>query len=500
MKTRIRQIEWYMKYPHDAQNKWFNKLIAMAAPTEWGRKYDYKSIKNPDDFRFRVPVNDYEALKPFIERMRAGEQNVLWPSDIKWFSQSSGTTADKSKYIPVSREALDDCHFKGGRDMLTMYCNNYPQTKLFSGKAIGMSGTYNYQDSGSNIRYGDISAILLRHLPFWITMFRTPVRSVALLGEWETKIEQIARLTMKQNVTSITGVPSWTLILLKHILSAAQKDNIAHVWPNLELFVHGGVSFEPYRDQFKKICPPEMNYMEAYNASEGFFAIQDTSQSEMLLMPDHGVYYEFMPLSELGKDNPKTCLLHEVNTSDQYAVIISTNAGLWRYMIGDTIRFTNLSPYRIRIMGRTRLFINAVGEELMIDNAERAMAITCQSTGAVINEFTAAPVYFGEQQNAAHEWIVEFVNYPDHIENFTHSLDNALKSQNSDYEAKRHNNMVLRAPVITVVENGTFYEWMKSKGKLGGQNKVPRLSNDRRIADEIIAFVQSQKKLKKELT
>jgi hypothetical protein len=490
MKKRISQIEFFMKHPHEVQQDWFRKLIDVSSDTEWGRKYDYGSIRTPEDFQKRVPISDYEALKPYIERLQQGEKNLLWPTEIKWFAKSSGTTADKSKFIPVSQEAIEECHFKGGKDMLSIYCNNYPETRLFSGKVLGMAGTHNLGDDNALWYHGDVSAILLENLPFWVSLLRTPDRSIALMDEWESKIEQIARTTMSEDVTNITGVPSWTLLLLKRILEIAGKKNMIEVWPNLELFVHGGVNFAPYRDQFEKIVPPKMNYLETYNASEGFFGIQDRTHSrEMLLMLDYGIYYEFLPIDELGNEDPKPLLLHEVKIGEVYGLIITTNAGLWRYLIGDTIRFTSLAPYRIVIAGRTRNFINSVGEELMIDNADQAISLACEKTGATINEYTAAPVYFKDNENAAHEWLIEFEIMPDEIESFTDSLDQALKHLNSDYEAKRYRDMILRKPIVRIMPKGTFYNWLKKKGKLGGQNKVPRLANDRKYVDEIMELI-----------
>jgi hypothetical protein len=486
MKRRISQIEYFMNHPHEVQLDWFNRLISQAASTEWGRNFDYASIKSPEDFQRRVPLSDYDFFKPYIDRMQAGEYNILWPGEIKWFAKSSGTTADKSKFIPVSREAIDECHFKGGKDLLSIYCNNYPDTKLFTGKVLGMSGTHNKGIAKGATYSGDVSAVLLENLPSWISHRRTPDRSIALMAEWESKIEKIARTTMIENVTNITGVPSWTLLLLKRILEIAGKENIAEVWPNLELFIHGGVNFSPYREQFEKIVPQTMNYLEAYNASEGFFGIQDRSDSsELLLMLDYGIYYEFIPLDELELENPNVLQLHEVKTGEVYALLISTNAGLWRYLIGDTVRFTSTSPYRILITGRTKNFINAVGEELMIDNAEKAISLACEHTGAILNEFTAAPVYFNDNENAAHEWLIEFERNPENIDLFCEQLDLELQKVNSDYEAKRYHDMILRKPIIRVLPKGTFYKWLKHKGKLGGQNKVPRLSNDRKYIEEI---------------
>lgn len=494
MKKRFHQIELFMKYPHDVQAEWLRRLVNAARDTEWGRLYGYKSINHWNDFRNRVPVNDYEALKPWIDRLRTGEQNLLWNSEIKWFAKSSGTTNNKSKFIPVSYEALEECHFKGGKDLLSIYCNNHPDTRIFDGRSLAMGGSHTIREINNASYYdGDLSAILMQNLPFWAEFLRTPQLSVALMDEWESKIEKMARVTSQEDVTNIAGVPSWTLLLIKKILEITGKSNLSEVWPNLELFFHGGVSFVPYRDQFRQlISSPGMNYVETYNASEGFFGIQDqTHNDSMLLMLDYGIFYEFMPLEELGNSNPKVLSLEEVELNRNYALIISTNAGLWRYLIGDTVMFTSLAPYRIRITGRTKNFINAFGEELIVDNAENALAVACRKCKAVVSEYTAAPVYFSNQQAGAHEWIIEFETPPVNLEYFIETFDNALKSLNSDYEAKRYHNMILREPKVHQVPHGTFYLWLKQRGKLGGQHKVPRLSNERVYLEEVLAIAAS---------
>jgi hypothetical protein len=488
MKKRIHQIELFNKYPYDVQYEWFKKLIASAKDTEWGKKYEYKSILNFDQFKERVPINDYESLKPYINRLRKGEQNILWNSDIRWFAKSSGTTSDKSKFIPVSEESLEECHFKGGKDMLSMYCNNNPETQIFSGRGLAMGGSHQINEVNNEAYYdGDLSAIIMQNLPFWAEFIRVPNLSIALMNEWESKIEKIAYSTINHNVTNMLGVPSWMLLLIKRILDISGKSNLMEVWPNLEVYFHGGVSFIPYREQYRKLIASDtFKYVETYNASEGFFGIQDRNNSqEMLLMLDYGIFYEFLPLSELYSENPKTIQLDEVDTDTHYVLVISTNAGLWRYIVGDTIRFTSLDPYRIQITGRTKSFINAVGEELIVDNAEKALAIACEKTHSVVNEYTAAPVYFQGNTNAVHEWLIEFAIPPDNLDFFVETFDNALKSINSDYEAKRYHNMVLRKPEVYPVPEGTFYQWLRKHNKLGGQHKVPRLSNERKFVEEI---------------
>lgn len=487
MKKRMHQIDLFIKYPYEVQSELFRRLITSAKNTEWGKKYGYESIKTIEHYKLRVPINEYEDLKPYIDRVRQGEQQVLWSSDIKWFAKSSGTTSDKSKFIPVSPEALEECHYKGGKDMLSLYCSNNPETGVFDGKAIGLVGSHNYPSKDARSYHGDVSAILMENLPFWVQLIRTPDRTIALMNEWESKIEQMAKITMEENVTNISGVPSWTLLLLKRILELTGKDTISEIWPNFEVFIHGGVNFSPYRNQFSRIVPEGTKYLQTYNASEGFFGIQDRNDADdMLLMLDYGIYYEFLPLDQLDEESPKTLSLDEVETGKNYAVIISTNAGLWRYKIGDTVRFTSLNPFRIQVSGRTRHFINAFGEELIIDNAEQAIAIASQKADAVINEYTAAPVYFDDDSNAAHEWLIEFEHPPKNGEYFIEVLDNALKSINSDYEAKRYHSMILDQPIVRQMPKGSFYLWLKEKGKLGGQNKVPRLSNNRKYIEEIL--------------
>jgi len=492
MKKRMHQIELFMKYPHDVQEEWFKKLITAAKQTEWGKKYGYESITSYEEFINRVPLNDYEDLKPYVERLRKGEQNLLWNSEIKWFAKSSGTTSDKSKFIPVSQEALDECHFKGGKDLISLYCNINDDTQIFTGKLLGMGGTHFSDNPEIGSYVGDVSAIIMENLPAWIELIRTPELSIALMEEWEHKIERIAEVTIKESVTNITGVPSWTLVLLKRILEISGKKTILEVWPDLELIVHGGVSFLPYKPQFEKLIGGPVHYLETYNASEGFFGIQDRNDADdMLLMLDYGIFYEFIPVNETGESVTKAIPLHEVKTGINYAMVISTNAGLWRYQIGDTVVFTSLCPYRIKITGRTKNFINAFGEELIIDNAVNALQKACDKTGAVISEFTAAPVYFGENSSGAHEWLIEFEQEPENIAYFSEVLDNALKALNSDYEAKRYQNMVLSEPLIKVLAKGTFYNWMKKNNRLGGQYKVPRLSNNRKVVEDILQTVSS---------
>lgn len=491
LKQRLDQIEKFRQNPIDVQKHVFDRLINFAKDTEWGRKHGYKSIHNIKTFQERVQVQDYEQVKHYVERMRNGEENLLWPTEIKWFAKSSGTTSDKSKFIPVSNESLEDCHFKGGKDMLSLYCNLRPDTDIFSGKGLVMGGSHKVSEFNANSSYGDISAILLQNLPLWVEMMRTPDLSVALLDNWEVKLDKIAYATITENVTNISGVPSWNLMLLKRILEITGRNNILEIWPNLELYIHGGVSFDPYREQFKKLIPSDqLYYMETYNASEGFFGIQDQPNTqEMLLMLDYGIFYEFIPMEDLDKENPRVLPLEEVEAGVNYALVISTNAGLWRYLIGDTIQFTSIAPYRFKITGRTKNFINAFGEEVIVDNAEKALAAACQATGAVVDEYTAAPVFLQDNDTAAHEYLIEFAREPESIERFIEVLDQTLKAINSDYEAKRTADLMLKKPLVRALPPRTFFNWLKSKGKIGGQNKVPRLFNTRKYVDEIMQFV-----------
>jgi hypothetical protein len=492
MKKRIHQIELFMKYPNEVQREWFEQLISSAEDTEWGHKYDYKSISTPQQFKERVPIQTYDTLKPYIERMLKGEQNILWPSEIRWFAKSSGTTNDRSKFIPVSEESLEECHFKGGKDLLTIYFNNRPDAGMFNGKILTLGGSHQISQLSPDTSFGDLSAVLMKNLPLWAELHRTPNLDIALLENFEEKIEKMAHATKDVNVTSLSGVPTWNLLLFKRILEITGKNNLLEVWPNLELYFHGAVNFTPYREQFKKLIPcDKMYYLETYNASEGFFGIQDLEEpGDMLLMLDYGVYYEFLPLELLHDENPPTLDLDQVELDKNYALIISTNAGLWRYLIGDTIRFTSLAPYRIQITGRTKHFINAFGEELIIDNAERALDEACQQTGAIIRDYTAAPVYFNDKECGAHEWVIEFEKKPAEFDRFVDLLDETLRRVNSDYDAKRFKDMALRRPQIQVAPKGTFFNWMKNKGKLGGQHKVPRLANNREYVDSILKMME----------
>jgi len=492
MKQRIPQIEQFINQPERAQEEVFQYLMDMAKDTEWGKRYDFASITTIQQFKDRVPISTYPDLKPDIERLIHGEQNVLWPSEIKWFAKSSGTTADKSKFIPVSQEALDDCHFKAGRDVMALYCHNNPNTNLFTGRGIIMGGSTQVNKLNENAQFGDVSAVLMRNMPLLAQIIKTPSLKVTLLEDYEEKINRMAEETVKRNITHIAGVPTWTVVLIERLFELTGKDNLADIWPNLELYIHGGVSFTPYREQFKQLIRKEdMWYMETYNASEGFFGIQHSLYNpEMLLMLDYGIFYEFMPMEEYGKDDPKTLQLHQVEVGKNYAVVISTNAGLWRYLIGDTVQFTSVYPFRIKVSGRTKFFINAFGEEIIVDNTDRAILEASRQTNLRVKDYSAGPIYFKDTGGkGGHEWIIEFDQQPESVEAFTRILDATLQELNSDYEAKRKNDMALVMPKVHVAPQGFFYNWLKSKGKLGGQHKVPRLSNDREILEDMLKFM-----------
>ncbi|MDR4988178.1 MAG: GH3 auxin-responsive promoter family protein [Bacteroidales bacterium] len=494
-KTRFSQIDRFIQDPVGVQRNTLSNLLRAARDTEWGKKHAYSGLLSYDDFREQVPLQDYQDIKPYVDRLIRGEQNLLWPSKIQWFAKSSGTTGDRSKFIPISRESLAECHYKAGKDVLSIYCTNHPDSKIFDGKGLIMGGSHSVSELNNKAYFGDLSAVLLQNAPFYSNMHRIPKLSVALLADWEEKLNKLAHSTCTENVTNISGVPSWNLLLLKKILEITGRKHLLEVWPNLELFIHGGVNFSPYRKQFEQIIPSKsMRYLETYNASEGFFGIQDNPEAqEMLLMLDYGIFYEFIPMDEFGEDQSKTVTLEDVDTDTHYAMIISTNAGLWRYIIGDTIRFTSLNPFRIRIAGRTKSFINAFGEELIVDNTDSALQEACKETGAIITEYTAAPVYLNDKESAAHEYLIEFEKEPDDLQSFIQHLDDALKKLNSDYEAKRSGSILLKMPKITSLPEQTFYNWLKSKGKIGGQNKVPRLFNDRKYVDDIMAFIKQQR-------
>jgi len=484
------QIEQWVLDPVAVQREVLQDLVTSAQYTEIGRKYNFSKLFSIKEYKKAVPIHEYDDLKPYIQRIMQGEENLLWNTPVKWFAKSSGTTSEKSKFIPISEESLNDNHFLGAKDVLTMYYHSQPDSDLLTGKGLVIGGSHTINQFNEEIQYGDLSAVLLQNSPFWGHWIRTPELNIALLDEWENKIDQLAENTVRENVTSISGVPTWTLVLLKKILANTGKKNILEVWPSLELYIHGGVSFTPYREQFAKIIGGNINYLEMYNASEGFFAAQDAPGADgMLLFTSHGIFMEFMPVEEYGKSDPQTIGLQDVKLNKNYALVISTNGGLWRYLVGDTIQFTHLKPYRIRVSGRLKHFINAFGEEVIVDNADKAIVMAANRSGAVVNDYTAAPVYFGDHSNGAHEWLIEFELEPASLAFFSEELDRALKELNSDYEAKRHKDIALRPPLVRSVPKGLFISWLRKKGKLGGQHKVPRLSNDRNNMDELLEML-----------
>lgn len=485
---RLAQIDYFKANPLKVQRECLQELLSRAAATEYGQKYDFSSILTTEQYKERLPIVHYEDISGYVRRMMEGENNILWPEEVEWFAKSSGTTDAKSKFIPVSPSSLEDCHFRGGKDVIAIFNRLYPDAGVFSGKTLALGGSSEVSKTNNNCQYGDLSAILISNTPFWVNRMKTPEASIMLMNNWEEKIEKICETTIKEDVRCLAGVPSWFLTVINKILERTGKANLHEVWPNLELFIHGGISFTPYREQYNRLLPDlKMKYLETYNASEGFFGLQDDpNDSSMLLMLDYGVYYEFMPTSELGKSNPRTVLLEDVKTGVNYALIISTNSGLWRYMIGDTIQFTSTKPYKFKITGRTKLFINAFGEEVIIDNATEALNFACRETGADVYEFTAAPIFMDEGKRGAHEWLIEFKNPPADIEQFAELLDNQIQKLNSDYEAKRM--LSLERLHIQIAHPNLFNDWLKEKGKLGGQHKVPRLWNDRTHIDELLSM------------
>lgn len=485
---RLKEIEQYADRAGKLQQDVLQRLVGMATDTEWGKKYGYASILTYEDFKNRLPIQTYEEIKPYVTRLRAGEQNLLWPSEIRWFAKSSGTTNDKSKFLPVSRESLQDTHYKGGRDAVAIYLGQNPESRFFSGKGLILGGSHAPNLNTNHSLVGDLSAILIENINPLVNLVRVPSKQTALMEHFEPKMEAIARETIRANVSNLSGVPSWMLVLIKHVLEKTGKQSLDEVWPNLEVFFHGGVAFTPYREQYKEVIrSSKMHYIETYNASEGYFGTQnDPNDPSMLLMIDYGVFYEFIPLEDVGMDNPRTYCLEEVELNKNYAMVISTSAGLWRYMIGDTVKFTSKSPYKFVITGRTKHFINAFGEELIVDNAERGLAKACAATGALISDYSAAPVFMDKDAKCRHQWLIEFAQMPNSMEEFVKTLDATLKEVNSDYEAKRQNDLALQLPEVVVARKHLFHDWLDSKGKLGGQHKVPRLSNTREYMEEML--------------
>lgn len=492
MKKRIHQIDLFRKYPIEVQNEIFEKLVYNGKFTEYGKKYRFNHIETISQFQEQVPLQKYDDLKPWLDRLMKGEQALLWPTETKWFAKSSGTTSDRSKLIPITRDSLEDCHQKGGKDLLALYYENHPSGKLYSYKHMVIGGSAETNPLREDSYTGDLSAIIMRNLPWWAEIKRTPSREIALMDDWEKKIEMMARTTMEEDVGLIVGVPSWTMVIANRVLEITGKSNLKEVWPNLECFMHGGVSFEPYREEFKKLIPdPNMNYVESYNASEGFFGIQDQqNNSDLLLMLDYGIFYEFIPMDRYeGVESKKVVTLADVKLGKQYAIVISTNGGLWRYIVGDTVAFTEKNPYRYRVTGRTKSFINAFGEEIIVENAEVAVSYASLKTNSQVRDFTACPVFMKNSNKGGHQWLFEFTKQPENFTVFMQYLDEKLRDINSDYDAKRTKDMAMAFPLGEILPKGTFDGWLKAKGKLGGQNKIPRLSNNREILEQILQGV-----------
>ena len=487
-RLRSWRIKNWIDHPVAAQREVLQGLVTAAQYTAFGKKHHFSTLFTIKDFKKQVPIHEYEDISPYIERMMEGEENVLWNTPVNWFAKSSGTSNDKSKFIPVSDESLQENHFQASKDVLTNYYKNFPASDLLTGKGLVVGGSHQVSKIKDDIQCGDLSAVLMQNSPFWGQWIRTPELSIALLDEWENKIEKLAIVTAEENVTSLAGVPTWTLLLLKRILEIKQKKTIKEVWPNLELYINGGVSFVPYREQFELLIGAPINYLEIYNASEGFIAAQENPDDEgMTLFTEHGIFYEFMPVEEYGSPNPKTVGLNKVSLNKNYALVISTTGGLWRYLIGDTVKFISIDPYKILITGRLKHYINVFGEEVIVDNSDKAITVAAQKTGCIVTDYTAAPIYFTPLNNGGHEWLIEFEKEPDDISLFVKELDNALKATNSDYEAKRYKDIALSPPKIHVLAQGSFTRWLRSKNKMGGQHKVPRLSNDRKILEEILS-------------
>ncbi len=489
-----------MRDPHETQQSIFDALIESGKDTEWGRQHHFASIQSPQNFADKIPLQDYESLKPFIHRMMEGEKDILWPGVIRMFSKSSGTTNDKSKFIPVSNEGFRDCHIRGTWDTMTIMYHNKPDCKIFSGKNFLMAGNHNYYKPNSKTIYGDVSALMVRNMPKVARPFFEPDFDIVLRDDWESKIELMVDVAISEEVAPmirmVGGVPTWVIVFFRHILERSGKSNILEVWPNFEAYIHGGVNIGPYRDQLRQLLPSdEVIFLEVYNASEGYFGSQlDVKEDDMLLLLDNGVYYEFLPSEEWGKESPKTIGLAEVEVGKNYALVISTNSGLWRYQIGDTIMFTNTDPYKFRITGRVQQYINVFGEEVMVANTDKAIAQTCEEMKVNTREYTVAPIFFSEGGKGGHEWLIEFEDKPADVEAFGRLLDQNLRAINSDYDAKRYKDMALEQLRLNVLPKGTFFNWLRSKGRYGNQSKVPRLSNERKFVEEILKLANCQER------
>jgi len=492
-RQRYQKLQRTVARPQEVQRAILQQLLRAAEQTEWGRHFGYRGLRKPEDFAKAVPVQDYESLKPYIQRMMHGEKDVLWSDQVRWFSKSSGTTEDKSKFIPVSRQNLRQCHIRGTWDTMACFYANRPDARQFECKSMVMGGSLKPFAPHPSTMTGDVSAVMTMHMPWVGRPFFIPDFETALLEDWEEKLERLALVGIREpNVVMVGGVPTWTVVLFRRMLELSGKSNMEEIWPNFQGYIHGGVSFVPHRKQFEAFFPSgKLSYQEIYNASEGYFAIQDDFKSDdLLLLLDNGVYYEFMPAEEWGSDAPQAIPLSEVELGKNYALVISTNAGLWRYVLGDTVTFTSLAPYKIKITGRTKQFVNAFGEEVVVENTDKALAETCRQLNVIVAEYTVAPVYFNGISKGGHEWLIEFEQPPQSLSTFNRLLDQNLQKINSDYEAKRHKSLALEPLRSQVLPKGTFHNWLKSKGKFGGQHKVPRLANHRKYIEEILDFLQ----------
>lgn len=486
MSKRMRQIENFIKYPIETQENILFANLSAARHTEYGKMYGFHDVNSYTAFKSQIPLVTYEEFEPFIEKARKGKSDVSWKGKIKWFAKSSGTTNAKSKFIPISEQSLEDCHYAAGKMMFALYLHNHPDTEIFKNKNLRLGGSSEIYQKYDTL-FGDLSAILIDNLPFYAELRNTPNKQISLMSEWETKMKAIADAVVKEEIGCLTGVPSWMLVLLNYVLEQTGETHLDDIWPDLEVFFHGGISFKPYEDTYRQLTRKSLNFYEIYNASEGFFAIQDQSGSkDMLLLLDNGIFYEFIPMEEFGSANPKVLTLENVETGKNYALAITTNGGLWRYIIGDTVKFTSLNPFRIVVSGRTKHFINAFGEELIIENAEEGLKRACEATHSTIKEYSAAPVFMSGKEKGAHEWIIEFEKKPNDLNRFAEILDKSLQELNSDYEAKRYKNITLNPLKIVVARENLFFDWMKQRGKLGGQNKVPRLANTREFIDPLL--------------
>ena len=498
IRTRMSGVNFMRDKPIQAQNIVFKELAISLNKTQYASDHNLGGLSNvisENNFKSHIPIRTYDEIKPWIERAREGEEDVLWPGKVSWFAKTSGTTSDRSKILPVTKDSLKSNHYKGGRDLLAMFCDLKSAARLYTGKHLIIGGSSTLHPNRKGSYTGDLSAIIIRNLPFWVESRRTPGRDITMLEDWEKKVELMAEKVISQDVRILAGIPSWMLVVLRRVLEKTGKESLIEVWPNLQLYMHGGVGFEPYKEQFKRLVNSDkLCYMETYNASEGLFSIQDSfERNDMLLLVNHGIYYEFLPYSGKVSCYSKAVSLADVKLGLEYALVISTNAGLWRYLIGDIVKVTCISPYRIQVVGRVSAFINVVGEELMVNQAERAVANALENYGLALKEFTAAPRFSEAGVPVGHSWVIEVSNNACTssltADKVSEALDIELKKLNSDYSVKREYDFILQLPEVIFVEEGSFEVWLKEKNKLGGQHKIPRLSNSRKILDEVLRVI-----------